>query len=69
MRYPLARPDIGAAEIEAVTAVLKTPDLSLGPKLTEFESKFAAYCGTREAVAVSSGTAALHLAVRALGTT
>lgn len=58
---PLARPNITAAEIEAVTAVLRSPNLSLGPKLAEFEAQFAEVCGTRYAVAVSSGTAALHL--------
>ncbi|MCH7525832.1 MAG: DegT/DnrJ/EryC1/StrS family aminotransferase [Planctomycetes bacterium] len=67
MEIPLARPDITDQEIEAVVGVLKTPNLSLGPKLTEFEGKFATYCGTRHAVAVSSGTAALHLLVRAYG--
>jgi perosamine synthetase len=47
--------------------VLRSGQLSLGPMLTEFEEKFAAYVGTRYAVATSSGTAALHLAVEALG--
>lgn len=64
---PLARPNISQAEIDAVVAVLRTPDLSLGPKLTEFEGEFAQYCGTRHAVACSSGTTGLHLLVRALG--
>ncbi len=62
----LARPNITQAEIDAVTAVLRTPDLSLGPKLAEFERAFGAYCGTGEAVACSSGTAALHLLMRAM---
>jgi perosamine synthetase len=47
--------------------VLNTPDLSLGPKLSEFEEKFAQYIGSRHAIAVNSGTSALHLVVRALG--
>ncbi len=64
---PLARPNITQAEIDAVVAVLRTPDLSLGPKLAEFEREFAQYCGTRHAVACSSGTTGLHLLVRALG--
>ncbi len=64
---PLARPNITQAEIDAVVAVLRTPHLSLGPKLTEFEASFAQYCGTREAVACSSGTAGLHLLVQAFG--
>ncbi len=64
---PLARPDITPREIDAVVAVLKTPNLSLGPKLTEFEHAFAQKCNTRHAIAVSSGTAALHLVVRSMG--
>ena len=63
----LARPNITQAEIDAVTAVLRTPNLSLGPKLGEFERAFASYCGTAEAVACSSGTAALHLLMAAIG--
>ena len=47
--------------------VLRTPFLSLGPKLPEFEAAFAAFAGARFATATSSGTAALHLAVKALG--
>ena len=64
---PLARPNITQAEIDAVTAVLRTPNLSLGPKGPEFETAFARHCGTRFAVACSSGTAGLHLLVRAMG--
>ncbi len=66
-RVPLARPDINDADIDAVVAVLRTPHLSLGPKLPEFEAAMAAYVGTKHAVAVNSGTSALHLVVRALG--
>lgn len=47
--------------------VLRSGQLSLGPRLEEFEAAFAAWLGAPDAVAVSSGTAALHLAVRALG--
>jgi perosamine synthetase len=64
---PLARPDITDREIEAVVEVLKTPNLSMGPKVAEFERRFAEFCETRFAVACSSGTAALHLLVRAYG--
>ena len=64
---PLSRPDIGEREIELVTRVLRSGQLSLGPVLAEFEEKFADYAGTRYAIATSSGTAALHLAVEALG--
>ena len=67
MRIPLSAPDITEAEIEGVTAVLRTNSLSLGPKLEEFEESLAAFHRMPEAIAVSSGTAALHLAIRALG--
>lgn len=65
MRIPLSAPDITEAEIEAVTAVLRTPWLSLGPKLAEFEGELASRVGAAHAVAVSSGTAGLHLCIRA----
>lgn len=67
MRIPLSKPDIGEREIELVTAVLRSGQLSLGPRLAEFEEKFAAYVGARYAVAVNSGTSALHLCIRSLG--
>ncbi len=69
MRIPLAAPDVGEEEIAAVTAVLRTPWLSRGPRLAEFERAFAARVGVPDAVAVSSGTAGLHLCVRAAGIT
>jgi perosamine synthetase len=64
---PLARPEIGDREEELVLAVLRSGQLSLGPMVERFEHDFAAWLGTDDAVAVSSGTAALHLCVRALG--
>jgi len=64
---PLSAPDITQAEIDAVTAVLRTPHLSLGPELAAFEQAFAAYHHMPHAVAVSSGTAGLHLALVTLG--
>ena len=64
---PLARPFVTQREIDAVVAVLRGPDLSLGPKVAEFETAFARYCGTQHAVACSNGTAGLHLLVRAMG--
>jgi perosamine synthetase len=67
MKIPLSSPDIGEAEIEAVASVLRSGRLSLGHKLEEFEAAFAEYNGAAHAVAVSSGTAALHLAMRVLG--
>jgi perosamine synthetase len=62
----MSRPDIGEEEVEAVAAVLRSGTLSLGPRLAEFEAEIAHYVGTRHAVGVSSGTAGLHLCVRAL---
>lgn len=67
MPIPLSQPDITDAEINAVTEVLRTPRLALGPKLAEFEQALAQYAGCRFGVAVNSGTSALHLIVRALG--
>lgn len=66
-RIPLSSPDITEAEIAAVTAVLRTPHLSLGPELAAFEAALAQYHGSPHAVAVSSGTAGLHLALLTLG--
>ena len=67
MPIPLSSPDITEAEIEAVTAVLRTPQLSLGPELPAFEAALAEYHKVPHAVAVSSGTAGLHLALLTLG--
>lgn len=67
MNVPLSRPDISDLEIDYVTRVLRSGQLSLGPRVPEFEEKFAAFVGARHAIAVNSGTSALHLAVRALG--
>jgi perosamine synthetase len=66
MKIPLSSPDITEAEIAAVTAVLRTPRLSLGLQMENFEHSLAHYVGTSQAIAVSSGTAALHLCIRAL---
>ncbi len=64
---PLAQPVLGEAEERAVVAVLRSGRLSLGPLLGEFERRFAAVVGAPHASAVSSGTAGLHLALRAAG--
>jgi perosamine synthetase len=64
---PLARPVVGEAEERAVIEVLRSGQLSLGPKLAEFEGLFAKRLGVPYASAVSSGTAGLHLALRAVG--
>ena len=66
-RIPLSAPDITPAEIDAVTAVLRTPTLSLGPELPAFEAALATFHSVPHAVAVSSGTAGLHLALLTLG--
>jgi perosamine synthetase len=67
LSIPLSSPDITEAEIAAVTNVLRTTSLSLGPKLEEFEDALARFHQVPHAIAVSSGTAALHLAICALG--
>ncbi len=64
---PLAKPTIGAREEERVLEVLRSGQLSLGPRLAEFETQFAAWVSAGFASAVSSGTAGLHLALRAVG--
>lgn len=64
---PLAKPYITEDDKQAVLEVLNTPYLSLGPKLPEFEKIMAEYAGRKYAVAVNSGTSALHLAIKALG--
>jgi perosamine synthetase len=66
MKIYLSRPDITETEIEAVRAVLCSPDLSFGPKVAEFEQAFARYIGTKRAVAVNSGTSGLFLCILAL---
>lgn len=67
LKVPLSNPDITDQEIRAVLGVLQSSDLSLGPKVTEFEEKIAAYAGRRHAIAVNSGTSGLHLVIRSLG--
>jgi len=64
---PLARAVIGPEEEAAVVEVLRSGQLSLGPRVPAFEREFAARVGAPHASAVSSGTAALHLALRAVG--
>lgn len=63
---PYARQNISEADIEAVVRVLRSDWLTQGPAIERFEQAVAAYCGARHAVAVSNGTAALHLACLAL---
>ncbi|MFH1126428.1 MAG: DegT/DnrJ/EryC1/StrS family aminotransferase, partial [Candidatus Altiarchaeota archaeon] len=67
MAIPIAKPLIGKEEIRNVVAALKSGSIAQGPKVKEFEEKFASYIGVRHTVAVNSGTAALHIALLANG--
>ena len=66
-RIPLAQPNIGPREIELVTKVLSSDVLAMGPYTEAFEEALAELSGRRHAIACSSGTAGLDLAIRALG--
>jgi dTDP-4-amino-4,6-dideoxygalactose transaminase len=66
-KIPMSSPDITDSEREAVAGVLRTTYLSMGPEIEAFEASVAEYIGARHAVAVNSGTAGLHLCVRAMG--
>jgi len=63
----MSPPDITEEDVQAVAEVVRSGRLALGPKMEEFESLMAGYVGVNHAVAVSSGTAALHLIAAALG--
>lgn len=63
----LSGPDISEAEIRAVVEVMRSPRLSLGPKVPEFEKAFCDRLGVKHAVACNSGTSGLHLVWTALG--
>ncbi|MBA7590885.1 GDP-perosamine synthase [subsurface metagenome] len=67
MKVPLSSPDIIEKDIEAVVGVMKTRFLSIGPKVVEFEKRISSFSGTKYAVAVNSGTSALHLIIRGMG--
>ncbi|OGO28140.1 MAG: polysaccharide biosynthesis protein [Chloroflexi bacterium RBG_16_54_18] len=64
---PMSSPDITNVEREAVAAVLRTPNLSMGSEIEAMESGIREYLGCKHAIAVNSGTAGLHLCVRAAG--
>jgi dTDP-4-amino-4,6-dideoxygalactose transaminase len=66
-KIPLSDIDLDEEEIEAVTEVLKSKWLSMGPVTQRFEEEFAKYLGVKYAFGVSSGTAALHIALKVLG--
>jgi len=67
MKVPLSSPDIIEKDVEAVVGIMKTRFLSIGPKVVEFEKKMGSFAGTKYAVAVNSGTSALHLIIRGMG--
>ncbi len=64
---PYGKQTIDEDDVQAVVEVLRSEWLTTGPKVTEFEQAVADYVGARYAVAVSSGTAALHCAMYAFG--
>jgi perosamine synthetase len=66
LKIPLSQPDVTNLDKKAVLEVLNTSWLSLGPKLKEFEERVAEYVGAKRAIAVSNGTCALHLIIKAL---
>lgn len=66
-KLPIAKPNLGEAEFEAVREVLESGWLVQGPKVAEFECRFAEYTGSRHAIATSSCTSALHLLLVAAG--
>ena len=67
IKVPIAKPIIGDKEIENVVEVLKSGMIAQGPKVEEFEQKFAEWVGAEYGIAVNSGTAALHVALLACG--
>ena len=67
LNIPMSSPDLTEAEREAVAAVLRTPSLSMGGEIQAFEAAFRQYTGCKHAIGVNSGTAGLHLCVRAAG--
>ena len=64
---PISKPFIGEAEKQAVLEVLESGMLVQGPRTARLEEKFAAVCGVKHAIATSSGTTALHVALLAHG--
>ncbi len=66
-KIPMSSEDLDESDVEAVLEVLRSGRLALGPRMVKFEQMMADYIGVKHAVAVSSGTAALHLIVKALG--
>jgi len=67
VKIPIAKPDITTDEIQAVTETMKSGWVTQGKKVQELEHQFAKYCGTKHGIATNTGTAALHIALAALG--
>ncbi len=67
IRIPIAKPLLGAEEFEAVKRVMESGILAHGPEVEAFEKEFAEYIGVKHAVAVANGTAALDIALKAIG--
>jgi dTDP-4-amino-4,6-dideoxygalactose transaminase len=67
MQVPFHRATVGEEEVQAVSEVIRSGWLTMGPKTFEFEKEFAKYVGAKHAIAVSTGTAALHLSLEAAG--
>ncbi|MDN7025471.1 DegT/DnrJ/EryC1/StrS family aminotransferase [Methanoculleus sp. FWC-SCC1] len=67
MTIPIAQPDLGEEEIAAVAEVIRSGMIASGPKVAEFERRFADYCGTEYAIATSNGTTSLHAGMLAAG--
>lgn len=67
MKIPMSSPDLTDADRQAVINVINTPILSMGKYTTDFEKTFCDLTGAKYAVSVNSGTAGLHLCVRAAG--
>ncbi|MFC6726119.1 DegT/DnrJ/EryC1/StrS family aminotransferase, partial [Halobium palmae] len=64
---PIASPEIGQAERDAVDEVLRSGMLADGPEVRTFEEEFAAYCDVAHGIGTANGTTALHAALEALG--
>jgi dTDP-4-amino-4,6-dideoxygalactose transaminase len=64
---PIAKPLVGKEEKEAVMRVMDSGCIAQGPEVAAFEKEFVEFCGAEYAVATTSGTTALHLALLALG--
>src|SRR5579864_6485266 len=67
LKVPFHRAAVGEEEVQAVADVIRSGWLTMGEKTVEFERQFASYIGARYAIAVSSCTAGLHLALEAIG--